>query len=123
MKRLNRNIRSRDTALEQRPKVFKPVRVYAAIYVLSGMVNDLMRVVRCQSFIGHERIAVESRASSYMLAYFLLQYSLATAGNNGSANLPAALQDAHDGSLVLRARASDSPLALTHLQIAFLAPV
>src|ERR1035437_6005533 len=120
MKRFHANIGSRDAALQETPKILKPVRVHAAIYVLCGVVNDLMRVIRCQSIVGHERIAVKRSASGYMLAYFLLQYSLTTAGNNGSTNLSAALQDAHDGGLVLRPGASDPALALTQVHVACL---
>jgi hypothetical protein len=73
MERLYAHIGSRDATFQERPEILKAIGMHAAIYVLSRMVNDLMRIVRCQSFVGHERIAVESRASSYMLAYLPLQ--------------------------------------------------
>jgi len=73
MKRFYRNIRARDAALEKRPEVLKAIRVYAAIYVLSGVVNDLMCVIACQPFIREQCIGIESRASFYMLADFTLQ--------------------------------------------------
>src|SRR5205814_10622211 len=101
MKRLHAHIRCRNAALEERPEILKAVSVYATIHVLRGMVNNLVRVIGCQSIIGHERIGVESRASSDVLAYFILQYGLATVGNNGSANLSATFQDADNGSLIL----------------------
>ncbi len=44
MKRLYTNVGSSQPALEQRPEVLKAVRVYAAIYVLLRMIDDLMRV-------------------------------------------------------------------------------
>src|ERR1039458_1702908 len=112
MKRFDRHIGTRDAALQETPKVLQAIRVYAAIYVLRGMVNDLVRIVRCESFVGHERIGVEGCTSSHMLAYFLLQYGFTTAGNDGGANLSAALQDSHDGGFIFGARASDSALAL-----------
>lgn len=74
MKRFDRNIRARDAALEEIPEVLQAIRMHAAIYVLSCVVNHLMRVVGCQSIVGHESITVEGRASGDMLAYFLLQY-------------------------------------------------
>src|SRR5271166_2522840 len=117
MKRLYRNIRARDAAFQERPEVLKAVCVYAAIYVLSRVIHDLMCVVRCQSIVGHERITVEGSASGDMLAYFLLQYGLATARNDSSAHLAATLQYPHDGSFVLRARASDPTLALTKVHV------
>jgi hypothetical protein len=46
--------------------------MYAAIYVLSGMVNDLMSVLARQPIVRLECIGVESRTSSDMLADFLL---------------------------------------------------
>src|SRR5258708_5626924 len=117
MKRFHANVGSRNPALEKRPEILKPVGVDATVYVLSRMVNYLMRVVRCQSIVGHKRIAVERSASGDMLANFFLQDSLATAGNDGSANLSAALKDAHDGGLVLRSGASDAPLAFTQVHV------
>src|SRR6266852_3215078 len=117
MERFNRHIRARDTALEEAPKVLKAIGVYAAIYVLSRVVNDLMRVVRCQSIVGHERIAVECRASSYMLAYLVLQYSFATARNHAGTNLSATLQDSHDGGLILGSRSCDATLAFAYVHI------
>ena len=79
MKRLHANVGSRNPALEKRPEVLKAIGVYAAIYVLRGMVNNLMRIIGRQSVIGQERIAIERRTSRDMLAYLFLQYSLATA--------------------------------------------
>ena len=99
MKRFDRNVRPRNAALEKRPEILKAVGVYAAIYVLSRMVNDLMSVIRCQSVVGHERIAVERRASGDVFANFVLQHGLAATRDDGSADLPAPLQDAHDCGL------------------------
>jgi hypothetical protein len=61
MKRFDRHIRARDAALEKRPEVLKTVCVYAAIHVLNGMVNNLVRVVGSESFVGKQSIGVESR--------------------------------------------------------------
>src|SRR5258708_4947529 len=52
-----------------------------------------------------------------MLAYFLLQYGLATARNHGSANLSSPLKDSHDGGLVLGASSGNAALALTHMHV------
>src|ERR1019366_6089454 len=107
--------RARDAALQETPEVLKAVRVYAAIYVLNGMVNDLMRVVGCQSCVGHERVAVESRASFYVLADFALQTMLLAIRYDCGANLSAALKDSHDCGFVLSPRASDWAFALTRV--------
>ena len=74
--------------------------MHAAINVLCGVVYNLMR----QSVVGEERVAVECSASSDMLVYLLLQYTLAATRHDRSANLSAPLQHAHDGSLVLSSR-------------------
>ncbi len=72
MKRFDANVGSRNPALEQRPEVLKAIRVYATVHILSGMIYNLMRVISRQSVVGHERIAVERRASSNVLADFFL---------------------------------------------------
>ncbi len=80
MKRLHANVGSRNTALEKRPEVLKAISVYAAIYILRGVIYHLMCIIRSQAFIGEKGIGVESRASSDVLVYFFLQCCLATAG-------------------------------------------
>src|SRR5271169_4998209 len=98
MKRFDRNIGSRNAALEKGPEILKAVSVDAAIYILSGMVNDLVRVFGGQTFIRLQRIGVESRASGDVLANFILQNFLATARNDSGANLAAlSLIVSHDG--------------------------
>ena len=64
MKRFHTHTGSRDSALEQRPEIFKAVGVYATVYILAGVVNHLMRIFSCKTFIGLEGIGVESSASS-----------------------------------------------------------
>ncbi len=49
MKRFHANVGSRDAALEKRPEVLKAVGMYATVYVLNRMVNDLMRIVSFKS--------------------------------------------------------------------------
>src|SRR5438552_9780815 len=121
MKRFHTHIGSRDAALEQRPEVFKAVGVYATAYILAGVVNHLMRVFSCETFIGLEGIGVERSASSDMPAYFFLQHSFATAGNYSGANLSATFQDTHNRSLVFRASTSDTALALANVHVPSLA--
>ncbi len=58
MKRLYRYVGSRNAALEQRPEILKAVCVYATIYILSRVVNDVVRVIACQTFIRKQGIAV-----------------------------------------------------------------
>src|SRR5437660_12099431 len=112
MKRFHTHIGSRDAALQQRPEIFKAVSMHATVYILASMVNYLMRVFSCETFIGLECIGIECSTSGNMSAYFFLQHSFATAGNYTCANLSAALQDTDNRSLILRASASDTALAL-----------
>src|SRR5205807_1424233 len=56
-----------------------------------------------------------------MLAYFVLQYCLATAWNHGGANFSAALHDSHNSSLIFAACSSDAPLAFTYVHVSRLA--
>src|SRR5712691_8798030 len=111
MKRLHAHVGSRDPALQQRPEVLKAVGVYATIHVLNGVIYHLMNVVSRQTFVGHEGIGIERGSSFDMFPYFILQYFPLTIRDDGSANLSATFQDAHDGSLVLTASSSDAALA------------
>src|SRR6185437_7767662 len=117
MERFHAHVGSRNPTLEKRPEILKSVSVYAAIHVLSGVVNYLMRVIACESFIREQRISVESRASSHMLAYFFLQNFLATARNHAGANLSATLQYADNGGFVFGSSSSNAPLALTDVHV------
>ena len=121
MKRFNRYVGSRDAALEERPEILKSIRVYAAIYVLNGMIDNLMRVIRRQSFVGKQGIRVQSRASRDMLANLRLQFMFLAVRYDGGANLPAAFQDSHDCGLVFGACASDSALTFGDVHVSRLA--
>src|SRR5437867_460274 len=121
MKRLHAHIGSRDAALEQRPEIFKAVGVYATVYILAGVVNHLMRIFSCETFIGFESIGVKRSTSSDMPAYFFLQYSFATAGNYTGANLSATFQDTNNRSLVFRASTSYAALAFANVHVPSLA--
>jgi hypothetical protein len=89
MKRLYRNIRARDAALQETPKILQAVRVYAAIYVLHGVVNNFVDIVSSESFVGQECVRVESRASFDMLADLRLQFMLLAIRYNCGADFPA----------------------------------
>jgi len=108
MEWLNAYIRPVDTTLQQRPEVLKPVGVDTAVDVFNGMVNNLMRIVPSQSFIGKKSISVESSTSLNMLLYFRLKSGLLAVWDNCGVNLTAALKDAHDSSLILGASTSDA---------------
>ena len=118
MKRLDTHIGSVDTALQQAPEVFEAVGMDAPVDVFDGVVNNPVRVVGRQTLVGKQRVSVERRARFDMLFDFRLQDSFLAAGNNGSANASAALQDAHDGGLIFGSCASDAALANAQVHIA-----
>src|SRR2546426_6560924 len=121
MKWFHTHVGSGDAALQQRPEILKAVGVYATVYILAGVVNYLMRVFSCETFIGLEGVGVERSASTDMPAYFFLQHSFATAGNYTGADLSATFQDTHNRSLVFRASTSDTALALANVHVPSLA--
>ena len=89
----------------------------AAIYVLHGMVNNLVSVVAFESFIREQGVSVEGRASFDVLSHFRLQFFLFAAPDYGSANLAAAFKDAHDCGFVLAAGPGDPALALADVHV------
>src|SRR5205823_14713306 len=93
------------------------IGVYAPIYVLSGMVNNFVRVVGRESFIGEQGVSVKGCTGFHMLAYFGLQCALATVRNDGSTNLPATLHDSHNGGLVLSARSGNPTELLADVHV------
>ena len=68
MKRLNVHVSSFQASLEQRPEVFKAVRVDVAFRVALKMVYNLAVVIFRQIVIGHERIGVHRRTFQHILA-------------------------------------------------------
>src|SRR5438045_608757 len=121
MKRLHANVGSRYSALEQRPEVLKRVGVYAAIHVLRSVVNNLVRIVGRQSFIGQQGVSVESRASFNVLANLSLQGTLAAIWHDGCANLSATFHDSNNSGFVLTASSGNPPLTLAQVHVPRLA--
>jgi len=93
----------------------------ATVHILDSVVYDLMGVFPCQSLIRERCVSVERRTSFNMLLNFGLKRRLLAVWNDCSANLTAALQNAHNRSLVLAARASDAPLPLADVHVPGLA--
>lgn len=56
MERLHINVGVFNRALEQAPKVFKPVRMHLTVDVLLSMVNDSVVVIGVQSFVRGQRV-------------------------------------------------------------------
>ncbi len=112
---------STDAALQQRPEVLKAVGVDASVDVLDGVIDHLMRVVGCKPLIGEQVIRIESRTCLNVLADLSLKDMLATAGDDGGADLPTTLKDAHDGDLVFGSGAGDATIADAQVHVAGLA--
>ena len=93
MEGLYADIGSFDSTLQETPEVFESIRVNLPVNVLSGMVNDSVRVVLCKSSIRWQSIGVEGAASNHVVADFLLQGFSAAVGNHKGADVPFALKD------------------------------
>ncbi len=117
MERFHAHVGSADPALQQRPKILHAVSVYAAIHVLDGMVNDLMRVLACQSVIREQSIGVECSTSFDVLLNFLLEHFFFAVCDYDGTDLPAALQHPHDGGFIFSARARDATLAFAQVHV------
>ena len=111
MERLNRNVRTFQSALEKAPEVFQSVCVNLPINVAFRMVNRLVNEIPIQSLIRQERIAVDRALRFDVSANLPLQMKLAPERNDSRSNLTAALQHSHDGQLVFDSALCDYALA------------
>src|SRR6266478_1479888 len=100
VERLNRNVGSMQTALEQRPKILKAVGVDSTIHVLLCMVDNLMFVLLIQSPIAVQFVGKNRRASLHVLLYRALKCLAAPVWDDASANLAATFKDSHYSGLV-----------------------
>src|SRR2546427_9337522 len=111
MERLDGNVCSLQSTLDQTPEVFQPVGVHLPVNVFLRVVNDFMReVLPLQSLIGHEGIGVDRAASLDVSAYIALYCVLLPIWNHHCANFAATLQYAHYRCLVLHSAFSNHAL-------------
>ena len=82
VKRLYRNVRALQSALEKAPKVFESVGVDLSLNIPFRVVNRFVRKVRIQTLIGHKRIGVDRAFGCDMSANLPLQVMLATRRND-----------------------------------------
>lgn len=62
MERLNTDISSIHTALQEAPEVLKSMGMNATIHIFDGTIGNLVRVLARQPLIRERRASVESRA-------------------------------------------------------------
>src|ERR1700722_13551545 len=117
MKRFHANVGSRNPALQQRPEVLHAVGVYAAIYVLNGMVDYLMRIVGFQSVVSYPLIAIERGASLHMLSDFWLHAFPLAIRHNLCADTSATFQHPKHDGFVRSASSSNALFALTEVHV------
>jgi hypothetical protein len=121
MKRLHAHVGSADSTLQKRPEILQAVRMDMPINIGYGVINHLMRILASQPVVRLERVAVERRASFYMLAYLSLKRTLLSIWNYRGAHLAAALKDAHDGGFIFSASAGNATRTLRNVHVPRLA--
>jgi len=106
-------------ALEQAPEVLKPISVYATVYILLCVVNDLVRILLIESPVSVQFVGINRGTSGDVTLDYALQRFLRAILNDFGANLPATLKNTHHGSFVCHvpSPASDTPCphALVHV--------
>src|SRR6266571_4302554 len=117
VKRLNANVGAADSALEQAPEVFQTVCVNPAIYILSRVIYDLVREISTQAVIGKQRICIQGTFSSDVSLDMPLHILLVAIRNVSEANLPAALQDSHNGCLVFESACGNASTSLVRVHV------
>jgi len=92
MERFHSNVGSFQAALQERPEVLHTVGVYATIYVLNGMIYDLVQELIMQTFVPAHLVS-EKRGSSFdVFTDDGLQGFLLPIWNHKSADVAATLQ-------------------------------
>ena len=67
VERFNADIGSADGALQETPVVLKRIGVNVAIYILHGVIHDLMSVVPFQALVGQKKVGIERRTRFHVL--------------------------------------------------------
>src|SRR5665213_730210 len=115
VERLNRNIRALQSALQERPEVFHPVRVNLTIHVSLCMIDDLMSVF-IKTVIRFQFVAVDGRSRFNVLADMCLNGWLTPIGNDRGADFSVTLKNGgHDGLTEVIQLALTVPLTRVHI--------
>src|SRR5437867_4313452 len=86
MKRFDANIRALDGTLQEIPEVLQSVRVYRAINILFGVVNNIVSVF-VQAVVGLQCVGVQLRTYFYVLANLAVKVVLAARSYHRRAHL------------------------------------
>jgi hypothetical protein len=119
VERLDRNIRSLETALQQTPEILTSVRVNLPVHVSFGMVDYLMSKL-IEPVVGLERISVNRRASFDVLANHRVQFWLRASLDVLGANLAAALKNCGDYLFAFTTTALNFLCSLARVHVASL---
>ena len=121
VERLNTNVGSMQSALQQAPEVFHCVGMYIAVCVLDCMVDNRVLVVFAQTFVGLQFVGEDRCACLDVLADLLLKFLLAAVVHYEGSHVAAAFHHAHHDGLVLATSSGDDTLALRLVHVAGLA--
>src|SRR2546422_700891 len=97
MEWLNTDVGSVKPALQEAPEILKGVGVDSALDVGDRMVDNLMRVLAFQSFVGKQFVSVERGSCFDALPDFTLERLLFPIVNNGSLDFTAPFYESDDG--------------------------
>src|SRR5258708_6900131 len=115
MKRLNRNIRSLQSPLEQAPEIFDALRVYLAAHIFLHVIHRLMdkQTGRIQPFIADVLIGVDARTPTNILQNLILQRLALRIRNDHRPNLAGVSRPhSHDNSFLVAVLVSNTTLCM-----------
>lgn len=111
VERLDADVCSLESSLQEAPEVFKGVGVDRATNVLHGMVDGLVDVVAVESLVREKRVGIDDAASVNVLSDFALNVRLADVRSDQGTNHPATLDHTEYRSLVAGTVHGDAALA------------
>lgn len=118
VKRLDTDVGSFQSALDQTPEVFQTVGMNLPVNVLFGVVNDLvLEALLLESHVGHECIGVDRAARLDVSANIGLQKMFLAIADDSGANLTTTFKNALNGCLVFGASMSNPELALIGVHV------
>src|SRR6266481_2894003 len=88
MKRFHSNVGATKRTLQERPEVFQPVSVYAALYVSLRVIHHVMHIEARQFVVSDCIIAIELRAELNLIQNRALQSLSLYVRHDAGANLP-----------------------------------